>query len=83
MRIADDNRLTTRAFFMLWRNLGHEVAIAHDGLGAVEMAESFRPDAVVLDVGMPGLNGYDACQRIREQPRGKDMVLIADGMGTG
>ena len=75
--IADDNQLTIKAVSMLWRSLGHQVATARDGLSAVEMAASFQPDAVVLDVGMPGLNGYDACQRIRKQARGKDIVLVA------
>ena len=51
--------------------------IAHDGLKAVEIAEKFRPAVVLLDIGMPKLNGYGAARKIREQPWGKDMVLIA------
>ena len=43
----------------------------------MEAAERFRPDVVLLDIGLPRLNGYDACRRIREQPWGKTMVLIA------
>jgi two-component system, sensor histidine kinase len=75
--VADDSPLTIKAVSMVWRSLGHEVESAHDGLRAVETAASFRPDVVVLDVGMPGLNGYEACQRIRTLPGGNDMVMIA------
>jgi len=47
-------------------------------------AERFRPHVVLLDIGLPRLNGYDACRRIREQPWGKTMVLIAlTGWGAG
>ncbi len=57
--------------------MGHELRTAHDGLEAVEAAASFRPDVVLLDIGLPKLSGYDACRRIREQPWGESMVLIA------
>jgi DNA-binding response OmpR family regulator len=57
--------------------MGHEVHAAYDGLTAVEEAERVRPDAVVLDIGMPRLNGEDACRRIRSTSWGKDVVLIA------
>jgi signal transduction histidine kinase len=75
--IADDNRLTLKSLSMLWRSLGHTVETAHDGLAAVQVAESFKPDIVVLDVGMPSLNGFDVCRRIRKQTHGGDRVLIA------
>jgi CheY-like chemotaxis protein len=54
-----------------------EVRTAYDGLEAVEAAAAFNPDVVLLDIGLPKLNGYDACRRIREQPWGKRMVLVA------
>ena len=57
--------------------MGNEIRTAHDGLEAVEAAEAFRPDVILLDIGLPKLNGYEACRRIREQPWGKDMVLVA------
>src|SRR5262249_58929769 len=50
---------------------------AHDGLEAVEAAKKFRPDVALLDIGLPKLNGYDACRSIRAQPWGEGMVLIA------
>jgi CheY-like chemotaxis protein len=62
---------------MLLEIMGNEVATAYDGEQAVEVAEAVRPDVVLLDIGMPKLNGYEACRRIREQPWGKGMFLIA------
>jgi PAS domain S-box-containing protein len=81
--IADDNPDVVEALKIMLETLGHEVESAHDGLEAVEKAGKFLPEIVVLDVGMPKLNGYSAARRIREQPWGKEMVLIAvTGWGT-
>jgi CheY-like chemotaxis protein len=62
---------------MFLEMMGNEVQTAYDGFAAVEEAERFRPDAVLLDIGMPRLNGEDACRRIRSTPWGRDAVLIA------
>ena len=56
---------------------GHEVHAAHDGQEAVEAAGWFRPDVAFLDIGMPKLNGLQAARRIREQPWGRKVVLVA------
>ncbi|HLN85805.1 MAG TPA: response regulator, partial [Candidatus Limnocylindrales bacterium] len=56
---------------------GSEVRVAQDGAEAFETAAEFRPDVVVLDLAMPKLNGYEAARKIRAQPWGKHMVLIA------
>jgi CheY-like chemotaxis protein len=56
---------------------GHEVETALDGLQAIEVAERFRPDIVLLDIGMPKLDGYETARRIREQPWGMEMALVA------
>ena len=57
--------------------------MAYDGLEAIEATARLRPDAVLLDIGLPKLNGYEACRRIREQPWGKDLLLVAlTGWGT-
>ena len=53
------------------RSSGHETRLAHDGVDAVQAAAAFRPDVVLLDIGLPKLNGYDAARRMREQPWGK------------
>ena len=73
----DDNKDSANSLAMMLKLMGHETRTAYDGLEAVEAAAAFRPDVVLLDIGLPKLNGYDACRRIREQPWGEGMVLIA------
>lgn len=75
--VADDLKDSTDSLAMLLRMSNHEVHTAYDGEEAVAAAEQFRPEAILLDIGMPKLNGYDACRRIREQPWAKDVLLIA------
>lgn len=75
--LADDNRDSTEWLGQLLEMTGNEVRTAHDGLQALAEAEAFRPDVILLDIGMPGLNGHETCRRIREQPWGKDVALIA------
>jgi PAS domain S-box-containing protein len=75
--VADDNRDGAESLAMLLRLLGHEVRTAHDGLEAVQAAEEFRPEVVLMDVGMPRLNGLDATRRIREQSWGRAVTVIA------
>jgi PAS domain S-box-containing protein len=75
--IVDDNRDGAASLGMMLTLQGHDTRTAHDGLEALELAEVFRPDVVLLDIGLPKLNGYEAARRIREQPWGRDMVLIA------
>src|SRR4030095_16898401 len=65
--LVDDNRDAADTLGMLLRMLGNEVHTAHDGLEAVGAAAAFHPDIVLLDIGLPKLNGYDAARRIREQ----------------
>jgi PAS domain S-box-containing protein len=75
--VADDNRDVVESFQIMLRILGHEVQTALDGLEAIEKAEQFRPDVIVLDVGMPMLDGYETATRIRQRPWSQDVVLIA------
>ena len=75
--VADDNRDSADSFAKLFRLTGNEVETAYDGLEAMMAAERFRPHVALLDIGMPKLDGYEVCRRIREQAWGKEMVLIA------
>ncbi|MBK7268350.1 MAG: response regulator [Flavobacteriales bacterium] len=75
--VVDDN---VDAALMLERLLqlnGKQTRVAHSGPDALEVAEQFRPHLILLDIGLPKLNGYEVCRRIRRQPWGKDMVVIA------
>ena len=62
---------------MMLSIMGHETRTAHDGESAVATAESFLPEVVLLDIGLPKLNGYEVAQRIRGQQWGASMFLIA------
>jgi CheY-like chemotaxis protein/two-component sensor histidine kinase len=75
--VVDDNRDSAKTMAMLLKVTGHQTQIAYDGLEAVEAAESFRPEVVLLDIGLPKLNGYETAVAIRQQPWGKDMLLVA------
>jgi signal transduction histidine kinase len=74
---VDDNRDSAVSLALMLQIMGHETRTAYDGLEAVEAAAAFRPDVMLCDIGLPGLNGYETCRRIREQPWGRGMVLIA------
>ncbi len=75
--VVDDSRDSADSLAMLLELNGHRVQIAYDGLTAVTMAQRYRPHAVLMDLGMPGVNGYEACRRIRQQAWGQSMLLIA------
>jgi CheY-like chemotaxis protein len=75
--VVDDNRDSAQSMGEMLSLLGHQVALAHDGLQAVERAGALRPDIILMDVGMPRLNGYEATRRIREHPWGQGVSIIA------
>ena len=75
--VVDDNRDSATSLAMLLTSEGHETQLAHDGEEAVAAAATFKPEVVLLDIGLPKLNGYEAARKIREQPSGKDMTLVA------
>jgi signal transduction histidine kinase/CheY-like chemotaxis protein len=75
--IADDNADAAESMGMLLRLMGNDVRIASDGLEAVEQAAQFRPDIVLMDIGMPRLDGYEAARRIRNQVWSRDTLLVA------
>jgi PAS domain S-box-containing protein len=75
--IADDNRDAAESL-QLWLQLaGHDVQIAGNGLEALRVAAEFKPDVALLDLGMPGLNGFDVARKIRDSAWGSDIVLVA------
>jgi PAS domain S-box-containing protein len=75
--IVDDNRDAADSLVLLLRLMGNDTRTAYDGEEGVAVAEAFQPDVILLDIGLPKLDGYEACRRIREQPWGKSAVLIA------
>ena len=75
--IADDNRDALDSLARLLELSGHEVHAAGDGLQALEAAARVRPDLMLLDIGMPGLNGYEVARRIRSFDWGRSAVLVA------
>jgi CheY-like chemotaxis protein len=75
--VVDDNVDSADSLAMMVQLMGNQVRTAHDGLAGLEAAAAFRPDLILLDIGMPKLNGYDTCRRIRAQPWGKNAVIVA------
>lgn len=75
--IVDDNVDTARSLKMLLSMEGHEVEIAHDGLATLKVADSFRPDVILLDIGLPRMDGYEVARRLRERPEMQKALLVA------
>jgi PAS domain S-box-containing protein len=75
--VVDDNVDAAESLAMLLTFSGHEARQAHDGAEALKVAEEFRPDVVLLDIGLPVMNGYEACRRLRQEPWARSMLLVA------
>ena len=75
--IVDDNRDSADSLAMLMQITNNEAYLAHDGVEAVEAIEKHRPEVVLLDIGLPKLDGHEVCRRVRKEPWGKDIVIIA------
>lgn len=75
--VVDDNADAAQMLAMLLETSGHEVEMAYDGPNALKAALAFRPDVVLLDIGLPGLSGFEVAQQIRQQPALKGIVLVA------
>lgn len=75
--VVDDNKDAAESMSMLLEMWGHEVAFAYDGPTALQTAQQWQPEAVFLDIGLPGMDGYEVAERLRELPQAKDAVLIA------
>lgn len=74
---VDDNRDAATMLAQVLKLVGNDTQTAYDGVEAVAVAEEFRPDVVLLDLGLPKMSGYETCRRIRAQPWGEDMLLVA------
>jgi PAS domain S-box-containing protein len=75
--VVDDNADSALSLAMLLELAGHETITRHDGIGALQAAEKHRPDLVLLDIGLPRLSGHEVCRRLRDQPWGKSIVVVA------
>jgi len=75
--VVDDNHDSALSMAMMLQIMGHDTRTAHDGESAVATAETYLPEVVLLDIGLPKLNGYEVAQRIREKTWGQTMYLIA------
>ena len=75
--LVEDNADSAEALALLLRMLGNEVEVASDGISGLRAVETNRHEIVLLDIGLPEMNGYDVARRIREQPWGERIALIA------
>jgi PAS domain S-box-containing protein len=80
--VVDDNKDAAVSLAMLLRLQGHEVRVAHDGPSALEISKSYQPGVIFLDIGMPGMDGYEVARRIRQHP-GLEKVVLAALTGWG
>jgi signal transduction histidine kinase/ActR/RegA family two-component response regulator len=75
--VVDDNQDFATSLAMILRDLGHEVRVEHDGVEGLRAAEAFQPAVAFLDIGLPGLNGYEVARRMRGHQRNSYVVLVA------
>jgi len=75
--VVDDNVDAAESMAMLLRMRRHEVRVVHDGPSALEAATDFQPDVVLLDIGLPGMSGYEVARKLRQEPGGERLVLAA------
>ncbi|HJQ81172.1 MAG TPA: PAS domain S-box protein [Lacipirellulaceae bacterium] len=75
--VVDDNEDAANSLALLLRLKGHHVEVAHHGPAALEIAQNYRPDMIFLDIGMPGMDGYEVARRLRQHPDLKNVMLAA------
>ena len=79
--VVDDNRDTATSCARLFKGMGHEVQTAFDGLAALEAARSFKPQAIFLDIGLPGMNGFDVAKTLRDEGFANEVIVAVSGYG--
>ena len=75
--VVDDNVDSAESMAVLMKLLGHQIAIAYDGESALETAGTFKPEIIILDVGLPRMHGYQVAERLRALPENKNLVIVA------
>ncbi|MEZ6086923.1 MAG: response regulator [Pirellulaceae bacterium] len=75
--VVDDNVAAAKLLAIVIRKIGHDVQVANDGRQAVQIGGEFKPDIVIMDIGMPIMDGYEAARAMRREPWGKEIELIA------
>ena len=75
--VVDDNRDSATSWATLLNLLGHNTCAAYDGLEAVKASAKFHPEIILLEIGLPKMNGYEACRMIRQQSTGENIVIVA------
>jgi CheY-like chemotaxis protein len=75
--VVDDNHDVAESTAVLLRRAGCEVHLAHDGEEALRLVSRVRPDAVLLDIGLPRMNGYEVAEHIRSDPENRDILIVA------
>jgi CheY-like chemotaxis protein len=75
--VVDDNHDAARSLALLLESSGHRISVASDGEEALTAAEAFRPEIVLLDIGLPKLSGYEVCRRLRTLPWARSAAIIA------
>jgi PAS domain S-box-containing protein len=75
--IVDDNRDSAEVLCLLLTSQGHDVETAYDGESAIRQFQTFEPDVILMDIGMPGMDGYETCRAIRALPKGNTAMILA------
>lgn len=75
--VVDDNVDSVETLSMLLRVKGHDARVAANGEEAIAIADDYRPDIVVLDLSLPGMDGYEVAERLRQRPYGRGLILVA------
>ena len=75
--VVDDNKDAANTLAAVIRLMGHDVQVAFDGIGAVHIARTSRPEVIFLDIGMPGMDGYEVAELLRDDPKLAGVVLAA------